>query len=318
MRPGPASPTSPHLGLRTRAHKLLLGVGLTLFAAPIVAGILACPATAHDATAQVESRDESSAASDREAPRAIGALVRVADLEQAVDFYSELFAFEVVPHDYGPELVVLRNGPVELILHKVERRTKIDYPKVSEAHLNLQVENLARSLEQLRERKVPLLREEPAQAAIGPHMPITDPSGNLLHVVELSYHEGPLAKPRVFNFGITLTDMEKARSFYCDALGFEVFSEDYYPPVIPLRKSGALPLVLHETAERRAQPADPSRAQVNLLLAVEDVSRAVRDLESRGVEFLEDEPRRTPVGILAAFRDPFGNVHQLIERPESP
>jgi len=245
-------------------------------------------------------------------------MVRVADLDQAVDFYSQLFAFEAVPEDYGPELVVLRNGPVELILQKVERRTKIDYPKVSEAHLNLQVEDLARSLEQLRERKVPLLREEPAQAAIGPHMPITDPSGNLLHVVELSYHEGPLPKPRVFNFGIKLTDMEKARSFYCDVLGFEVFSEEYYPPVIPLRKSGALPLVLHETAERVAHAPAPSQAQVNLLLAVEEVSRAVRELESRGVEFLEDEPRRTPVGILAAFRDPFGNVHQLIERSESP
>jgi len=36
-------------------------------------------------------------------------------------------------------------------------------------------------------------------------------------------------------------------------------------------------------------------------------------MKSKGVEFVFSEPRKINVGRFVAFRDPFGNVHELIE-----
>lgn len=264
--------------------------------------------------AQTRESEETVLRDEGSSPEVVGLMVRVADLDRALKFYNELLAFEVVGRDHYPALVELKNGPVELILLQVGKPTKIDYPHVTEAHLNIQIEELGRTLEELRQREVPFLEKEPAQAAIGPYMPITDPSGNLLLVIELSFHEGPLPRPRVFNFEITVTDMGKAREFYCGKLGFKIFSEDYYPPVIPLQRSGTMPLVLQDTATVNNQPPAPDTAQMNLLIAVDDLPAAIRDLQGRGVEFLDPDAQTFPLGAHAAFRDPFGNVHLLFER----
>jgi hypothetical protein len=38
-----------------------------------------------------------------------------------------------------------------------------------------------------------------------------------------------------------------------------------------------------------------------------------QQMKSKGVEFVFSEPRKINVGRFVAFRDPFGNVHELIE-----
>jgi hypothetical protein len=36
-------------------------------------------------------------------------------------------------------------------------------------------------------------------------------------------------------------------------------------------------------------------------------------MKSKGVDFIFSEPQKINVGSFVAFRDPFGNVHELIE-----
>ena len=43
-----------------------------------------------------------------------------------------------------------------------------------------------------------------------------------------------------------------------------------------------------------------------------DIATTYTELKGKGVEFL-DEPAEFSEGMYARFRDPFGNVHELIE-----
>jgi hypothetical protein len=40
------------------------------------------------------------------------------------------------------------------------------------------------------------------------------------------------------------------------------------------------------------------------------------EMQAKGAEFITTEPQDIDVGRFVAFRDPFGNVHELIELRE--
>ncbi len=250
-------------------------------------------------------------------PSLAGLVVRVDGIDSALSFYRDVAGFDVVDRTRYPDLVELRSGPVALVLRKVAHPVHHRFPGVAEAHLNLEVESLAATLADLRRRSVPELAAEPLKAVIGPNMPILDPAGNILYVIELYDRAGPLPRPRVFNYGITVTEMAKARSFYEGVLGFRVFSEEYYPPVIPFVRSGALSVVLHESADEVGAAPAPDRAQMNLLFQVVDLDATLKRLAAAGVEIRRPMPTLAPLAPLGPYAeivDPFGNVHVLLER----
>ncbi|MEM8932134.1 MAG: hypothetical protein AAGE94_13220, partial [Acidobacteriota bacterium] len=91
--------------------------------------------------------------------------------------------------------------------------------------------------------------------------------------------------------------------------------EDFYPPVIPYLPAGNLSVVLHESAEGPADPPTPTTAQMNLVLTVDDLGAATRELASRGVMI---RPSDLPLlGRHVELIDPFGNVHVLVERDDT-
>lgn len=258
---------------------------------------------------------EGDAAGPAITPRVVGAEVRVVDLGAAIPFYRDLLGFEVIDDGHLPELAVLRNGAVELTLRRAERAAEIDYPLQAETHVNLEVEDLDETLAAVRAADVPLLGKIPEQSQIGPFLVVRDPAGNLLHLMDITSRTEPLPRPRVFNIGLKVTDMKAAREFYVGALGFEVFSEDYYPPALPLQRAGEVALVLHESAEKRAAAAYPATAHTEVVVAVEDLEAAVRALTARGVTLLDEAPRASPTGAYVAVADPDGNVLQLRQTP---
>jgi catechol 2,3-dioxygenase-like lactoylglutathione lyase family enzyme len=247
-------------------------------------------------------------------PQITGVMVRVVDLDQALEFYREVAGFETVQADRAAGRAELVNGEVKLWLLKVETPVRHDLPGPSEAHLNLQIEKIDATLADLARRGVRRLLDQPAVEGIGPNMPIADPSGNLLYVIQLNDQmrqqmgpSGPLPRPRVFNYGITVSDMAAARKFYEGLLGFQVATEKFYPPVIPYLPAGVLQVVLHESATKAAAPPSPDTAQMNLVLEVDDLAAARRDLEARGGTLRAS-------GARVELLDPFGNVHLLVER----
>lgn len=249
-------------------------------------------------------------------PRVAGLLVRVVDLDRAVEFYRDVAGFDAVRVDKDAGRADLVNGELGLSLLKVETPVRHEFPGAVEGHLNLKVEKLDATLVDLERRGVPRLLETPRVAVVGSNMPITDPSGNILYVVEPKNRKDPMPRPQVLNYGITVPDMTEARKFYEGVLGFQVFSEAFYPPSIPFVPSGVIQVVLHHTATRRSEPPSPGTAQMNLILEVEQLDAALQAYEARGGRV------RSKGGAAlsrphAELIDPFGNVHLIVERPKA-
>lgn len=287
---------------RVRARRLLVPLAL---AAGWAVGAIG-PSVAPAAAAQ-----GGDGAAPAFTPRVVGAEARVTDVAAAIAFYRDLLGFDLVSDAHLPELAVLRNGSVELTLRRAEHAAEIDYPDQAETHVNLEVEDLARTLEAVRAAGVPLVGDVPQTSQIGDYLVVRDPAGNLLHLMDITSRQDPLPRPRVFNIGLKVTDMKSAREFYLGALGFEVFSEDYYPPVVPLQRAGEVALVLHESAKSAARSGYPATAHTEVVIAVDDLDSAARALAARGVELLDAEARSSPTGAYIAIADPDGNVLQL-------
>ncbi len=275
------------------SRQILAALALSLVAAPLFGEAAALPAPLP--------------------PEVTGVLVRVVNLDKALDFYREVAGFDALQVDRAKGHAELVNGEVKLWLLKVEKPIRHVLPGPSEAHLNLQIESLDATLAELERRGVPRLADKPRTAAVGPNMPIADPSGNVLYVIQLNGQKGALPRAKAFNFGITIPNMAEARKFYEGVLGFRAFSEKFYPPTIPYLPSGVLPLAIHENATGAAATPSPDTAQVNLVLQVDDLDAARRDLEARGGKL-----RSASAGVFAEqaeLLDPFGNVLLLVERP---
>jgi len=240
-----------------------------------------------------------------------GLRIQVTDLRAAERFYTRACGFEIV-HGAGDGTgSVLRNGAVELHLRQAAKPAPAHYPGEAEIHVNFEVKSLAATLKDLAAAGVPTIEGSPQPAAIGTYVTIKDPAGNIHQLLELAKPKRPADRPTVFNLEIEVTDMKRARTFYVDRLGFEVETERFFPPTIPLRERGPAPLVLQETA-RKTVPVDyPHDSRTIIQLAARDPAVAAGVLAKAGVTLLPTAGG----GGAVAFQDPFGNVFELVPGP---
>jgi len=102
--------------------------------------------------------------------------------------------------------------------------------------------------------------------------------------------------------------METAVAFYRDVLGLPVTvrsGEDWAEFDI-----GGCTVALH--GSRPGHP--PRQAGATVVFEVDDLDAAVRALRVRGVVFDADASDAPGAGRFASFRDPDGNVLQILER----
>jgi catechol 2,3-dioxygenase-like lactoylglutathione lyase family enzyme len=287
---------SAHRSRRTLVHCLL--------ATALSASTLSAPAPAVEAAP--------AAAAPAAALEVSGLEVRVVDLEGAVDFFK-LYGFTVAG-ERSAGAATVRNGSSVIDLVKVPRKLEIEDDGTANTHINLRVDDLAAATGELQAKAgYRFVGELRRTSPVGAYAIVKDPSGNIFHLMEPSPRPEGGTKRGIFNVGIAVTDMVKAREFYRDKLGFEIFSEDYFPPDLPLKRKGALPLVLHQTAKAPAAAGYPDIAESIVVLRTPDLAKTMAGLKARGIRFLDDQPRRSPLGTFAAFVDPFGNVLELRE-----
>ena len=103
---------------------------------------------------------------------------------------------------------------------------------------------------------------------------------------------------------VSVKDMEAARRFYIDVLGFE--EEFYHDGKMCGLRTGGAALVL--TASQQAASG------VRLVLACEDIERLVDILSSRGVTITQPLWEGHRGARLAGFEDPEGNSI-ILEEP---
>jgi len=118
---------------------------------------------------------------------------------------------------------------------------------------------------------------------------------------------------------INVTDLHAARAFYRDTLGFEV--REPFGAEGPFELDlGPGPTVLVYQVARSAPVEYGEQTGLTLVVHTEDLDGTVADWRARGVELVpiawsEDDSgiAGCPYGRFIAFRDPFGNVHELLQ-----
>jgi len=98
-------------------------------------------------------------------------------------------------------------------------------------------------------------------------------------------------------------------------LGFTVSAENnflHHGTTVQLEHDQGFRLILHN-ATKPARIDYPDDVQTMIVWRTADLAETMAHMQVNGVEFITAEPQEINVGRFVAFRDPFGNVHELIE-----
>ncbi|KAA1185736.1 VOC family protein [Rhizobium tropici] len=123
----------------------------------------------------------------------------------------------------------------------------------------------------------------------------------------------------LFLVALVVDDYDRAKAFYCDALGFDCLADEVQPEgkrwvvVKPKGTEGAA-LLLAQAANdsQRAAIGNQTGGRVGFFLKTDDFARDHAAMMAKGVHFLE-EPRHEVYGTVAVFADPYGNTWDLIQ-----
>ena len=123
---------------------------------------------------------------------------------------------------------------------------------------------------------------------------------------------------RIATVTLVVPDYEVAVAFYCGALGFRLLentdlgSGKRWVRVAPGGCDVSLLLAKADGADQEEAIGNQTGGRVGFFLETDDFREDHRRFVANGVTFLEP-PRVEPYGTVAVFRDPFGNLWDLIE-----
>ncbi|QHE53382.1 VOC family protein [Pontibacillus sp. HMF3514] len=117
---------------------------------------------------------------------------------------------------------------------------------------------------------------------------------------------------RVCNVNIYVSDLDFAIEWYDEVLGLKVASKKNYPTSVFLQQDSDTRLVLHK-AEKDTEIDIWKQSATILTFEEQNLREKMKKLKERGVIMMNDEPQWFPDGERIAFKDPFGNVHELAE-----
>ena len=106
--------------------------------------------------------------------------------------------------------------------------------------------------------------------------------------------------------GVYVRDLEQAKEFYCDKLGFEV-ARRHGDCILQLKNESVTFVV------EKIEGDFPSEPCVAIGVPTDDLEGEMERLRSSGVAFFHDTPQPFPEGMFAACRDPDGNLLELLE-----
>jgi predicted enzyme related to lactoylglutathione lyase len=130
---------------------------------------------------------------------------------------------------------------------------------------------------------------------------------------------GTVVLEKVFYTSMLVSDQDRALDFYTNVLGLEKRVENPTPDGRRFLTVGVkgddFQLVLWPGTPGQAEPA-MGRPPASITIETDDCRKTVKELKSRGVEFVSDV-LDFPWGYVAQFQDPDGNRLQ-IQRGRSP
>lgn len=114
------------------------------------------------------------------------------------------------------------------------------------------------------------------------------------------------------HFTIPVTDMQRAKAFYCDLLGFEIVGENNHMIFCKSQSD-------HFVLTHSEQPVDPNKGDKHEIhhafyVDPDEYDRSLAYLASKGIKVFKEEKRENGVftGRSAYFHDPDCNVIELL------
>jgi catechol 2,3-dioxygenase-like lactoylglutathione lyase family enzyme len=119
---------------------------------------------------------------------------------------------------------------------------------------------------------------------------------------------------------LVVPEYDEAIAFYVGVLGFRLVEDSPVPEqnkrwvvVEPPGSNGAkLLLARAANAEQASRIGNQTGGRVFLFLHTDDFERDYQAFKQRGVEFVRERSQE-PFGIVAVFRDPWGNLWDLVQ-----
>ncbi len=124
----------------------------------------------------------------------------------------------------------------------------------------------------------------------------------------------------IVHMALLVRDYDEAIAFYTETLHFTLIEDTYQPEqdkrwvvVAPPGSEGAtLLLARASTPEQESFIGNQAGGRVFLFLNTDDFWRDYNEMVERGVNFVR-EPKTEPYGIVAVFKDLYGNLWDLLQ-----
>lgn len=128
-----------------------------------------------------------------------------------------------------------------------------------------------------------------------------------------------MASQRIATVSLVVRDYDEAIHFFVEKLGFELIEDRPVPEqekrwviVAPPGSDARLLLARAATESQVSRIGDQTGGRVFMFLYTDDFQRDFDLYRQRGVEFVRG-PRDEPYGMVAVFRDLYGNLWDLLE-----
>lgn len=110
--------------------------------------------------------------------------INVTDMDEALGFYVKTIGFRIKSKKLYPNIVRLYANDFYLLLYRVDKKVEIDYPKSCQTMINIETENLERTLRLAQQKTINLIHKTPQPCPAGVFAAFRDPFGNVLEFIQ--------------------------------------------------------------------------------------------------------------------------------------
>lgn len=247
--------------------------------------------------------------------RTYGIKINVTDMDKAIDFYSGKIGFEIESKKNYPNMVVLKSNDNNKLILNLVRNLVLEGTNDVRTGLTLQVNDYDQATELLKSKGVDFGDNVKRKEGVGYSIYFSDPFGTQLSTMQVTvYKEEPFIEPRIYNYGILIPDMEKARAFF-KTLGFVERSERYLPLDMPLGHSdNSFGFMLHYRDGIESLHYNTANDEhIVILFQTDDIETTIKEMKESNIKFVQSKIQQNELGKYISFRDSFGLVYELVE-----
>lgn len=214
-----------------------------------------------------------------------GLKIYVRNIPEAKKFYSTILGFPVIKETKA-EIVLKSGGKYSLTLVLYKGKTKPNEGAWNNISFAIQTANLDSAFHYLKSRDVVFLKQEKRKEGVGYSYHMYDPFNNSMSLMEITVGRKELfSGPRMYNFGLYVSDIETSRKLFCDQLGFVTRSTKYLPSDMPLGHfDSSFAFMLHANREEfqpvNTESNDTRQQSFVIVFTTVDLASTRKRLES--------------------------------------